>query len=56
MLDFTDPIAPFKLAARAHIWNYSRWKLRNPLLINNKIEYWDMTPNEMINFLYNHNL
>lgn len=52
-IDFTDPKAPFKLAAQA-IFGITQEEACNPLLVNNKNEYWDITPNEMINFLYDH--
>lgn len=54
-IDFTDSKAPFKLAAQA-IFGITQEEAWSPLLLNNKIKYWDMTPNEMINFLQNHAL
>lgn len=52
-IDFTDPKAPFKLAAQA-IFGISQEEAWNPLLLNNKNKHWNMTPNEMIDFLHNH--
>ena len=54
-LDFTDPKAPFKLAAQA-IFGITQEESWNPSLLNKKIKYWDMTPNEMIEFLQDHAL
>ena len=54
-LDLTNPKAPFKLAAQA-IFGITQEEAWNPSLLNKKIMYWDMTPNEMIDFLKDHTL
>lgn len=50
LIDLNDPKAPFKLAAQAFfgITENEAWNLS---LLNDKNKYWDMTPNQMINFL-----
>lgn len=52
-IDFTDPKAPFRLAAQA-IFGITQEEAWNPLLLENNHNYWDMTPNQMIEFLYSH--
>lgn len=51
LIDLKDPKAPFKLAAQAFfgITQNEAWNLS---LLNDKNKYWDMTPNQMINFLH----
>lgn len=51
--DLSNPKAPFKLAVQA-IFGVSQEDVWNPSLLNVKNKYWDMTPNQMIDFLYNH--
>lgn len=50
-IDLNDPKAPFKLAAQAFfgITQNEAWNLS---LHNIKNTYWDMTPDQMINFLH----
>lgn len=52
-IDFNDPKAPFRLAVQA-IFGVSQEEAWNPSLLDIKNKYWDMTPNQMIDFLYDH--
>ncbi len=51
-IDLSDPRAPLKLAVQA-IFGISQEEAWNPLLLDNKNEFWGMSPNQMIDFIHN---
>lgn len=51
--DLSDPKAPFRLAAQA-IFGITQAEAWSPSLLECENQYWNMTPNQMINYLQDH--